>query len=150
LLAGANIVVRDTNGDGRADLVLSLDAHNYGLAWFERLPRRKGEISLTQMHSLAVADVDHDGRPAIVTGKRIWAHAPGMDAESDTPPALYVFHQRRSGGQVRFVPELLGDSGTGLQVIAEPIVAGDNMDIVLSNKRGLYLYRRAARVPAPK
>lgn len=37
-LGGAQIVVSDVNGDGLPDIISSLDAHGYGLAWFEQLP----------------------------------------------------------------------------------------------------------------
>ena len=80
----------------------------YGLAWFEQLPGRdaggnafqdpfvptrvwitrenKYGLEFTQMHAIALVDIDGDGLKDIVTGKRFWAHGPhGPDPESNAP-----------------------------------------------------------------
>ncbi len=36
--------VYDVNGDGKADVITSLNAHGYGLAWYEQTTK-DGEIS---------------------------------------------------------------------------------------------------------
>jgi hypothetical protein len=41
----------------------------------ERPEENEYGIALSQMHALAPADMNGDGVPDIVTGKRFWAHA---------------------------------------------------------------------------
>jgi len=87
---GAQMFAYDFDGDGDNDVLTSLAAHGYGLAWYEQvegdaqfkkhliLGATPGEnpygISFSQMHGIDMADVDGDGVKDIVTGKRHWAH----------------------------------------------------------------------------
>jgi hypothetical protein len=144
-------------------VITSLDAHGYGLAWFEQT-RDNGKISFkehlilnreakpnphgvsfTQPHSLALIDMDGDGLKDIVTGKRFWAHGhKGIDPESDEPAVLYWFKLVRSpDGTVDFVPHLIdNDSGVGTQVVADFVTNKKFPDIVVGNKKGLFLFKR--------
>ena len=162
---GAQMVVYDVNGDGLNDVITSLDAHGYGLAWYEQVkedgkitfrqhlilnpsptPNRYG-VSFTQLHSLAVVDVDGDGLKDIVTGKRFWAHGPhGGDPESDNPAVLYWFKLVRPGkGEVDFVPHQIDDnSGIGTQLVAEPVNGEKLPSIVVGNKKGVFVFEPAS------
>ena len=42
---GSEIGVYDVNGDGLNDVVTSLQAHGWGLAWFEQKRAKDGEIT---------------------------------------------------------------------------------------------------------
>jgi hypothetical protein len=158
---GAQILVTDVNGDGRADVISSLDAHGYGLAWFEQLPPQDGEtsfrrhdilsaegaeqrngIQFSQLHALALADVDGDGLPDIVTGKRRWAHGTTHDPEPTAAPVVYAFLLRRSAaGAVTFEPRLVDDaSGVGTQVVARDINGDKRADILSTNKSGTSVF----------
>jgi FG-GAP-like repeat len=161
---GAQMLVYDVNGDGLNDVITSLNAHGYGLAWYEQVrtngaitfhrhlilnpdatPNRYG-ISFTQLHSLALADIDGDGLMDIVTGKRFWAHGKhGPDPESDGHPAvLYWFQLKRSNnGHVDFIPHLIdNDSGVGTQVTVGYISNPHHPDIVVGNKKGLFVFEQ--------
>ena len=100
--AGANMEIYDVNGDKLPDVVTSLAAHGFGLAWYEQKRDAAGEISFvehqimgdfaaknpgnvtfTELHALTMADVDGDGMKDIITGKRAWAH---LDSYSDPDP----------------------------------------------------------------
>jgi hypothetical protein len=39
---GAQMYVYDVNADGRADVITSIEAHKYGVSWFEQLPPAAG------------------------------------------------------------------------------------------------------------
>src|ERR1044071_4961069 len=112
---GGQMVVYDVNGDGLNDVITSLAAHMYGLAWFQQV-RESGQISFrehlilnkdatpnrygvqfSQGHSLALMDMDGDGLKDIVTGKRFWAHGSQGDAEPNAPAVLYWFKLVRPG-----------------------------------------------------
>jgi len=157
---GAQMVVYDVNGDGLNDVITSLAAHQYGLAWFEQVrengqitfrehiilnkdatPNRYG-VQFSQGHSLALIDMDGDGLKDIVTGKRFWAHGPLGDAEPNAPAVLYWFKLvRPSPGQADFVPQQIDDnSGIGTQVVAGFISNKKYPDVVVGNKKGVFVF----------
>ncbi len=78
----ANIFVLDVDQDGDAD-IMSSSAHDYGIWWYEQQadPAKSGgwrmhEISklFSQSHAMAMEDINGDGIPDLVTGKRYFAH----------------------------------------------------------------------------
>jgi hypothetical protein len=162
---GAQMLVYDVNGDGLNDVITSIKAHEYGLAWYEQV-KENGEItfkehlilnknatknshgvSFSQLHSLALVDIDGDGLMDIVTGKRFWAHGKnGPDPESNAPAVLYWFQLQRLGNnQVDYIPHLIDDdSGVGTQVIAGNISNPRLPDIVVGNKKGVFLFEHEA------
>ena len=106
---GGQMYTYDVDGDGDLDVITSLAAHGFGLAWFEHV-KKDGKIVFTkhdiigakpkdspygvkfsQLHSVCLVDMDGDGLKDIVTGKRYWAHGPNGDAESlrDLPAPKY-------------------------------------------------------------
>ena len=165
----AHMYAYDVNGDGLNDVITSLAAHGYGLAWFEQLKERdeKGEVRFTQhnimnpqinpkvppaaneyglrfsqLHAIDLVDMDGDGLKDIVTGKRIWAHGPGGDVEPNAPAVLYWFKLSRGADKsVQWLPyQIDGDSGIGTQVVAADI-NGDNLpDVVVGNKKGTFVH----------
>ena len=149
------------NGDGLNDVITSVAAHGYGLAWYEQV-RENGNITFrehlilkkdasknrygvqfSQGHSLDLIDIDGDGLKDIVTGKRFWAHGKdGPDPDSNAPAVLYWFKLvRLADGQADFVPYLIDDdSGVGTQVIAGYITNKKLPDIVVGNKKGVFVF----------
>jgi hypothetical protein len=166
-MGGAQMYAYDVNGDDRPDVVSSLDAHGYGLAWFEQMPSKsaQGEIqfkahfimppgpdprasvNFTQLHALDLVDMDGDGLRDIVTGKRFWAHGPdGPDPETNSPAVLYWFKLTRTrDAQAEFVPHLIDDdSGVGTQVVATDVNKDGRRDVVVGNKIGVFVLLRKA------
>lgn len=154
---GAQMYAYDVDGDGDNDVITSLKAHGYGLAWFEQVEENgrrafvrhvimneKPEenpygIAFSQPHALALVDMDGDGIKDIVTGKRYWAHGSHGDPEPNAPAVLYWFKTVRLGnGQgVDFIPYLVDDdSGVGVQIVVGDINGDGLPDIVSSNKKG--------------
>lgn len=156
---GAQMLTLDVDGDGDTDVVTSLDAHGWGLSWFEQIRNETGitfrehriidsrpedspyGVNFSQMHAICLADIDGDGLEDIVTGKRYWAHGPDGDPDSTAAAVVYWFRLQRSpGGKAEFVPHLADDnSGVGVQVVAGDVNADGLTDIVISNKKGTYL-----------
>jgi hypothetical protein len=93
--------------------------------------------------------MDGDGLMDIVTGKRFWAHGKnGPDPESDGAPAvLYWFRLvRPSKGHAEYIPYLIDDdSGVGTQVTAGFVSNPKYPDVVVGNKKGVFVFKHDAK-----
>lgn len=159
-VGGSQMYAYDVNGDGLNDVITGLSAHGYGLAWFEQV-RTGGDIGFrehvfmnkepsenpygvkfSQLHAVDLVDINGDGLKDIITGKRFWAHGPAGDPEPGAPPVLYWWELvRRSDKSVDWVPHLIDDnSGVGTQVMARDINGDRRPDIIIGNKRGVYVF----------
>lgn len=161
---GSQIEVYDVDGDGDQDIVTSLNAHGFGLAWFEQTSDSEpfvrhdimGPTSLdndygiafSQLHALDLVDMDGDGLKDIVTGKRWMAHQ-GKDAGGLQEAVLYWFQCIRSDDGVEFIPfEIHRDSGVGVDVLVTDLNQDDKPDIVSSSKRGLSVHIQTGAIAA--
>ncbi|HWA73921.1 MAG TPA: VCBS repeat-containing protein [Polyangiaceae bacterium] len=149
---GAQMAVFDVDGDGDSDVVTALAAHQYGLSWFEQvdadhftahqiLAPAAGGMSFSQQHSLTVGDLNGDGRPDFVTGKRYYAHpSTNPDPGTTDPPVLYWFELSR-GATTTFIPHLIhSDSGAGCNFAIRDVTGDGKLDIFTTNKRGTFLH----------
>jgi len=161
---GAEMAVYDVNGDGLSDVVTALDAHGFGLAWFEQKRDQDGKISFvqhmimddfwtknaggvtfTELHGTTVGDVDGDGIPDFIVGKRYWSHEDSYtDPDPHGPPVLYWYRtvrNKNAPGGAEFVPELIHNrSGAGSQVLALDLNGDGALDIAVSTNRGTFIF----------
>ncbi len=156
---GAQMYAYDVDGDGDSDVVTALDAHGWGLAWFEQVSEdgkvtfvehtimgdRQSEsrygVAFSQPHAIDVGDINADGLTDIIVGKRRWAHGPDRDIEPGAAPVIYWFELIRTKEGVRFCPHLIDDeSGVGLQVVAADVTGNGAVDVLAASKLGAFLF----------
>jgi len=161
---GADMFAYDVDGDGDSDIITSLAAHEFGLAWFEQI--RDGDeitfrrhlimgskpdenrygVVFSELHSLALADIDGDGLKDIVTGKTYYSHhkqAPMWDAGA----VVYWFKLVRNKTGVDWLPfRADGESGIGRQLIVGDVNGDKLLDIVVGGMKGSHvlIHRRQA------
>jgi putative membrane-bound dehydrogenase-like protein len=167
---GAQMFAYDIDGDGDNDVLTSLAAHGFGLAWFEQVRGAGGAIDFREhllvgaqpsdsphgvrfgeLHALTLCDVDGDGLQDLVTGKRWWSHGAQGDPEPGASAVLYWFRLvRGAGGSVDFVPQLVhADSGVGVDVAAVRGAGGGAVAIGVSNKKGTFVHVLGGRPSDP-
>jgi HEAT repeat protein len=141
--APAQMPVIDADGDGDADIISS-GAHRYGLWWYEQSPEgwqaHSIDLGISQLHAVHLADINRDGLPDIVTGKRFWAHRHNDDGIDD-PSVLCWFEARRETGRPSWVRHDIDfASGVGLHVCMRDLDGDGLLDIATSNKKGVYVF----------
>jgi hypothetical protein len=161
---GAEMAVYDVNGDGLNDVVTSLQAHGWGLSWFEQKKapdgaitfvehpimgdfstKNAGGVTFSELHGSTFADIDGDGIPDFITGKRFWSHLDTwIDPDPHGPPVLYVYRTVRNPkapGGAEFVPELIHNrSGIGSQAAVVDLNKDGAPEIITSTKRGTFIF----------
>ncbi len=174
----AQMFAYDVDGDGDSDIITSLDAHGYGLAWFEQtggkgdtprdftkhviLGSKANEspfgVVFSQIHAVNLVDINGDGLKDIVTGKRWWAHGPRGDADPNAPAVLYWFELSRSTNDksadkqqpVTWIPHQIDDaSGVGTDVSVADINGDNAPDVIVGNKKGTFVSVQKRKQPAP-
>ncbi|HEY9561856.1 MAG TPA: VCBS repeat-containing protein [Anseongella sp.] len=149
----------DVDGDGDQDVV-SASAHRYGIWWHEQVDAGEGrgsgaastaptwqthEISkgFSQTHAVRMADVNGDGHPDLVTGKRYFAHNGKFDPGEHDPAVLYWFEHTPGTPPFWKAHQIDDDSGVGLNFVVRDMNGDDLADIVTSNKKGVFFFEQA-------
>jgi hypothetical protein len=148
----ADMFALDLNGDKRPDVVSS-SAHRKGLWWHEQPAGANGSWTrhlvtdaFSQTHSLRLVDINRDGRRDLVTGKRWWAHGPTGEVDPNAPPVLVWIDAvpgRNGSSAPAFTIYPIDDaSGVGTQFAVEDVNGDRRPDIVVANKRGVFLFEQ--------
>ena len=143
----SNLIVYDVNKDGLADILVS-SAHKYGIFWWEQLKERNaaGEIQFkkhviddtwSQAHYLGWGDIDGDGVPELITGKRFMAHN-GGDPDEYGHLGIYYYDFTPGPDPVfkKYVIAYDTDISVGLNVEAVDLDGDGDLDLVTTGKWG--------------
>ena len=160
--AGLPMLVTDANGDGLNDIIIGSD-HGYGLAWFEqRIENGKRtfikhwiETEYPTFHTMALADLDGDGKLELITGKQLLSHN-GADVGAFEPS--FVFYYKFEKG--RFERHIITYShltpyfgpgsadepppgyvvGLGMNLQVADMDGDGRPDIIIPSRSGLYVF----------
>lgn len=146
----ANMFAYDVDDDGDQDIISS-SAHQYGIWWHEQITGTAGNNSwvtheicklFSQSHCLAMEDMNGDGYPDLVTGKRYLAHQDGRDPGSYEPSVLYWF-EYVPGKHPEWIPHQIDDaSGIGNSITVKDINGDRLPDIIVANKKGVFFFEQ--------
>lgn len=151
---GAEMYAYDVDGDGDNDVITSLAAHDFGLAWYEQT-QEEGQrkfrqhlimgntpeqnrygVVFSELHSVNLADIDGDGLKDILTGKTYYSHhqqSPMWDAGA----VVYWFRLVRTPDGVDWVPyQADGEAGIGRQLRVQDVNEDGLLDIVTGGMKG--------------
>ena len=150
--AAAQMHTYDFDGDGDRDVVSS-SAHDYGIWWHERIAPPEADSSwathritdsFSQTHALLHRDVDEDGDPDLITGKRYFAHN-GKDPGGTEPAVLYWLEYERGADGHSWIPHRIDStSGIGVEFEYEHVIGDERPDIVTANKHGVFVFERGS------
>jgi len=146
----AHISGYDFTGDGRMDLI-GTSPHNRGVWWFEQTGPVDAPIfvkhlideTISQTHAAVLADMDDDGHPDLVTGKRWYAHFAG-DPGIDEPVVLvmYRYTPAADGSPMWTRMEIDGDSGVGNEFDVVDLDKDGKLDIVTATRKGVFWFEQ--------
>jgi hypothetical protein len=133
------------DGDGGNDVIVG-NSHDYGLYWLKqrgpgdepRFERHVIDETFSQVHALHLADLDGDGDPELIAGKRVLAHN-GNDPGAHDPPCLYYFQWDPNEGTFERFTIDEGRVGVGLQIHTADLDGNGRTDIVVAGKSGTYV-----------
>jgi len=149
----AQMYVYDVNADGRGDVLCS-SPHHYGVRWFEQHPvgapgvdatwiEHTIDASFSESHALRLDDLDGDGVPEIITGKRFYSHGTREKGALDRAVLVYFRLLRGASGDVSGGrPEVDEDSGVGTAFEVTDVDGDGKLDILVANKKGLFYFRK--------
>jgi hypothetical protein len=146
---GATMHVFDIDGDGDND-VLGSSPHKFGVWWYEQTTANQWKTheidrTFSQTHAVCLGDINNDGLPDFVTGKRWFAHN-GGDPGAKDPAVMHWFELKRENGKAYWIRHQFDhDSGIGTQFEVADVNGDQLLDVVTSNKKGVFYFQQVRK-----
>jgi len=155
--AGFPILGYDVNNDGKMDIIYG-QGHSYGLFWLEQQGsgasrhwvRHVIDESYSQIHALKLVDLDGDGQPELLTGKRYRGHS-GEDPGSYDPLVVYYYKiDRKTAKFTRYAISVNGTAAAGTQFVTADFDQDGDVDIATAGKSGVHFFENLKVNKVPK
>jgi hypothetical protein len=143
--------VFDVNEDGRPDILTSM-AHDYGLCWFENTADGKWtqhviDNSWSQAHASLIVDLNSDGHPDFVTGKRYMAHNGNDPGERESLGVYWYEYRKAPNNSIEWVRHIIsygGRMGGGMQIAVADVDGDGDLDVISGGKSGVFIAENLA------
>lgn len=130
----------------KARSILTTSAHSRGVWWF--IPTASGgfqrvvlDETVSETHAANLAQLGKHKAPNLITGKRKWAHPPGVDVGSEEPSWLVRYELVMPASGPSWERHVIDeDSGVGTQFVTQDMDGDGLVDIVIANKNGVFLF----------
>jgi hypothetical protein len=146
--------ILDANQDGLND-VISASAHRFGIWLYEQGKDSNGQAtwtkheidkSISQTHSSQLIDIDADGDPDFLTGKRFFAHNDTNNDPGTYDPAILGWYEYMPGKTPSWkLVQIDDNSGAGLNFVVEDITGDGLLDVIISNKKGVFVFENQTK-----
>jgi len=145
-------LVVDADGDGRNDILWG-NGHDYGLYWNRQLepapdgtPRFEQHLiddTWSQAHVLVWHDLDGDGHPELITGKRYYGHG-GRDPGANEGVVIHAYKWQPENRGFKRHPIVVSEPGkpgpgVGLQLRVADLNGNGRPDLAVAGKSGTYI-----------
>lgn len=140
----AQMHVYDFDQDGDHDVIAS-SAHDFGIWWYEQedstFITHLIDSTFSETHAAALVDMNEDGTPDLITGKRYFAHMGEGPGGMDPAVIYWMELHSESNKMPQWTKHLIDDnSGVGIQMVVEDLNGDGKPDIINANKKGVICF----------